>query len=138
MPTFNAQIANGKLEITDKAAFEAWQKKAREGEVSVIIRRKGERLRSIAENNYYWGVVVDLLCEHTGDTPDDMHEILKEKFLRETKFLQGEGDKVAEVARVQSTTLLTTHEFEDYLKEVREWASIELGIYIPLPNEQPL
>jgi hypothetical protein len=35
----------------------------------------------------------------------------------------------------RSTATLSTLEMEDYLARVREFASMELGCYIPEPNE---
>ena len=44
--------------------------------------------RSLNQNNYYWGVVIEKLSEKLGYTKDEMHDILKFKFLgvREIEF----------------------------------------------------
>ncbi len=84
--------------------------------------------RSLNENNYYWGVVVEELSQHTGFTPPEMHEALKMKFLRIVK---------GQLESCRSTTDLTVGEFENYLSQVRQWASEELQVFIPLPNEAP-
>jgi len=93
------------------------------------------RQRTSPENRYYWGVVVSILSDYTGFTPDEIHEILKRKFLRQLKFVQTKnGFEEVEIPR--STTELTTSEMEVFLRSIREWSSIELGCYIPLPNEE--
>lgn len=81
--------------------------------------------RSTLQNNYYWGVVIKIISDELGYTPDEVHEILRYKFL----FVQGE------FPYVRSTTSLNTVEFEEYMINIRMWASLQFGCYIPLPNE---
>lgn len=85
-------------------------------------------IRSTPQNRYYFGVVIDILSNHIGFTPDEMHEILKHKFLRHK---EQKGYVIP-----QSTTSLSTIEFENYLTQIREWAVIDLGVLIPEPNEE--
>lgn len=90
--------------------------------------------RSNNQNRYYRGVVVKIISEHTGFTPEEVHELLKYRFLRTYETLSTKnGDK--EFERTKSTTELTTSAFEIFMSDVRMWASIELGLYIPDPNE---
>lgn len=89
--------------------------------------------RSSLENNYYWGVVVGILAEEKGNTPNEMHEILK--WNNNSHMVIEYGGQRIEVPN--STKDLTTGEFEAYLSRCREWASGE-GVFIPLPNEAPL
>lgn len=85
--------------------------------------------RSLKENNYYWGVVIETLVEQseTGYEPEDWHDILKNKFLM---YVNDQG-----FTRTRSTTSLTTEEFERYLEKIRMWAAQELSVLIPLPKE---
>ncbi len=94
--------------------------------------------RSNPQNSYYWGVVIDMLSENTGFTPDEMHEVLKNRFLNYSKKLKLHplGISNLETQKLtKSTTALTTVEMEGYLSSIRTWASINLGCYIPEPNE---
>ena len=50
------------------------------------------------------------------------------------KFLK---KSVPRLPTLRSTTDLDTSEFEYYMKEIRQFASSELGIIIPEPNEDP-
>jgi hypothetical protein len=87
--------------------------------------------RSGQQNKYYWGVVIKTLSDETGFTPEEMHDVLKWKFLKYSKVLpNGEQVEVTE-----STTDLDTKEFEDFMEQVRRFAITELDILIPLPNE---
>lgn len=93
-----------------------------------------KKQRSSNQNRYYFGVVIPCLSEHTGFTVNEMHEVLKYKFLKGWKTLKTKKYYV-EAEYVRSTTDLNTSEFEDYMTKVREFASIELSCYIPEPNE---
>lgn len=85
-----------------------------------------KKWRSSNENNYYWGVVVEELSQYTGFSPQEVHTLLKNKFL---KIVKGKLESA------RSTTELSVYEFEQYLSQVRQWASEELNVYIPTPNE---
>jgi hypothetical protein len=37
---------------------------------------------------------------------------------------------------IKSTTKLSTVEFEDYMESIRRFASMELSLWIPEPNEK--
>ena len=88
--------------------------------------------RSTLQNAYYWGVVLKTLSEELSKEAENIHTALK---------IGCFGAKSVDVCGMvltvpkKSTKELTTAEFEDYLSWVREWASINRGIYIPLPNE---
>lgn len=94
-----------------------------------------KKQRSGNQNRYYWGIVLKILSEHTGFTIDEIHEVLKVKFLRAWKSLDTKNGYI-EAEYIQSTADLGTGEFEDYLTKIREWASIELSCWVPEPNEQ--
>ena len=98
------------------------------GKTVIITEQKATR--SVNQNNYYWGVVLEKLSDHTGFTPIEMHEVLKQMFngtwveLKDNQYLIP-----------TTTTTLNTKEFEDLMAKIRTWASIELGCFIELPNE---
>ena len=87
-------------------------------------------LRSNPQNRYYWGVVVDILSNELGYTPEETHEILRQMFLTNRVMVKDAFFNIP-----KSTTILTTVEMENYLTKIREWASISCGISIPEPNE---
>ena len=47
--------------------------------VQVTVERE-KRNRTNQQNKYYWGYVLQLLSEHTGHEPEDLHEALKAHF----------------------------------------------------------
>lgn len=104
-----------------------------EGQDVECLVRKKKKPRSIAENRYYWGVVIALVSDGTGYTDEEAHEAMKFLFLKQRRRLPGK--LTGSLDSVRSTAELTTVEFEDYLSKIRQWASMELQVYIPLPNE---
>lgn len=99
----------------------------KDGDYVLTIKKK-VKPRSLNENAYHHGVIVKILADHTGYTPAEMHDCLKLKFLSEEDVRTG-------LVKLGSTAELSTLEFERYCTEVRQWASADLGCYIPLPNE---
>ena len=129
-PKFTGRVNEaGKIELNQPDRFRAYLETFRGQQIDLLIRRH-RRTRSNNQNRYYWGVVVSILAESFGYSPDEMHNALAWRFLR--------LDDRPELPTVRSTTTLTTGEFERYLEAVRTWASIEQGVFIPLPNEVDL
>ena len=48
-----------------------------------LIIRKENSVSSPAQNKYYWGVIIKLIAEYTGHDPDEIHSIMKWKFLKQ-------------------------------------------------------
>ena len=99
-----------------------------EGKRIELSIKKEKSQRSLNQNAYYFGVVVEILSDFTGYEREEMHEALKEK------FLSSEIDEHG-LRKIKSTTKLKTTEMEDYLERIRRWAATELNCYVPLPNE---
>jgi hypothetical protein len=126
IPIFTGEVTilgNFKLDTPEK--FHEYIKVFSGKRVEVIIR-KPKTKRSDLQNNYYWGVVLELLSKELGYDQDEMHEILKYKFLQ---------SHAMGMPYVKSTTKLSTGEFEDYLSKIKRWAAEFLHIVIPDPNE---
>lgn len=92
--------------------------------------------RSNNQNRYYWGIIIALLSEHTGFDREEMHEILKHKFLRRTVWIHTKHKTQEQSIITTSTTALTTKKFEEFLCQIRQWASQDIGVFIPEPNEE--
>lgn len=105
--------------------------KSKEGlYVQVTMRQQGKP-RSVDQNEYYHAVPVTILANEFGYDHDEMHEILREKFLP-PQFIDFKGERM-QVRK--STTKLNTLEFEEYLDAIRRWAATDYNIKIPLPHE---
>jgi hypothetical protein len=128
-PLLPARIEKGKLIFTDPVNYSKVISSL-EGKAVVVNIKEPRSQRSINQNGYYWGVVINILADFTGYSDDEVHEILKAKFLSAEKKV---GNEVVKYAI--STTTLDTLEFEDYCHKIREWASASLNVYIPVPGE---
>lgn len=126
-PIFQCKVENNDLKLSPELREYLLNLEGNEVDVTV---EKHRNKRSLQQNSYYFGVVIKILSDELGYSRDEMHDVLKGKFLGELKKV---GKTVIHYSR--STTSLNTQEFEDYLQQIREWASAELNVFIPLPNE---
>ncbi len=133
-----ARVRNRRLFIEDRRRFDdAVAALDDRRDYEVVIRRLHAN-RSQQSNRYYWAVVVALLSEHTGYTPDETHELLKMQFIpKRLAFLDGNGEVKGEFVVGGSTRKMTTAEFQSYIESIRVWAAQELSVVIPDPNEVP-
>ena len=96
--------------------------------------KKKRNTRSNNQNSYYWKCIVQELANSLGYFPDEMHNILRTKFLSEWEMIEINNKKVG-LNKIGSTTDLDTKAFEVYADQIRIWALTELGIRLLIPNE---
>lgn len=100
--------------------------------------KKARSHRSLLQNAYYHGVVVNMVRERLSDLGHEVdhnatHEFLKGRFL----YSELVDEKSGEIIKVpKSSTELTKSEFMDYLEEIKRFAAQSLDIFIPDPNTQ--
>lgn len=127
---FNAVIQHRKMELENKALFELFLKESGDGEYELRLT-KIHKPRSKKANRYLWGWVYDAIIneisEHTGIDRATLHGIAKHKFAR--KLVQI-GDKVYD--SVGSTSTMDSLELYRFIKNVKEWATVDFGVEIPL------
>ncbi len=92
-----------------------------------VLIEEFKETRSNNQNRYLHGVLYKAIADFTGCDTEEVHEFLAQKFLS-----LGESNGIP---RRQSTAKLTTSAFEDYAERCRAWAATELGIIVPMPNE---
>jgi len=124
---FTGRVEKGKLILNDPDKMRRVLATLEGCEVEVPAPRKKRKKRSLNQNSYYRGVVIKMLAEFLGYDEDDMHHMMRAKFLSFT------DDKGIEASR--STTTLSTVEMEEYLERIRQWAESFLHFRIALPNE---
>jgi transcription-repair coupling factor (superfamily II helicase) len=96
---------------------------------SVDISQK-RKVRSISQNSLYWLYLTCIEFE-TGTDRSDLHDIFKKKWILPKKIvLFGE-----EIDRY-STTDLNTLQFKEYLDKIQIFASVELSIKLPDPEDK--
>ena len=128
-------VTAGRLKVRNWSGLTRALARFRDGEVVITIARR-RATRSAQANAYYWSQVVGLVADHTGHTPDEIHEIYKAKFLpKRLSFADGNGVVVGEFVIGGTTTRLTKTEFYEYVEQIRLWAAEELGVVIPDPDQ---
>lgn len=133
---FISKIENGRLMPGIQAQIYLAVKNF-EGKFLRITIEEAKKKRSLNQNSFYWGVVVQavlqmFLDEGNDVDADEVHEYLKAHVGKLTKQLfTPDGSRLHTLC---STARLNTKEFEDYLEKIRAWAA-GFGVVIPLPNE---
>lgn len=124
---FVCEVRRGQLVPVDPSAWTLGIRKLEGKRVTVEVEAY-RKSRSAQQNRYYFGVVVAILGEEFGYTRDEMHAALCHRFL-------GDVDERTGLMKIGSTKDLSTAEFEEHMSRIREWAGLNYGIEIPLPNE---
>jgi hypothetical protein len=156
--TFFSTVKDGKLQ--KNTTQNILQELAHlEGKRVVITIEKQKSSRSLQQNSLYW-VYIDILSQELGHSKDEMHELVKYKFLKLKRFISvvngksvilaledgiyvdvstGEIhdiEKVEPYDKIGSTATLTKSEFIDFIDSLITWAKDFLGITLPNPEEQ--
>jgi hypothetical protein len=118
-------VKKGKFIPADPSAFrlDFAKREGKKVEVSVDPPKKH---RSLNQNRYYWGIVIDIISGATGFEPQEAHDAMRYKFLT---------DMTGDLPKVKSTTELSTVEFLDYVAQIQQFGAEFLEVYIPDPNE---
>ena len=69
------------------------------------------------QRKYYWGVVIKAFSNYFHEHPNQIHYRVKNEY------------------KIISTSFMSTDDFESMLDKLRVLANLELGVFIPLPNE---
>ena len=121
---------NGKIIYHDKERLSANMKEFKEAWITVSDEKP---TRSNQQNSYYWGVVNKMISDETGYTTQETHQILLCEVFGVNKKTVNE---ICYLIPNKSTSELNTVEMEEFLTKSREFASIAVGLYIPLPGEE--
>jgi hypothetical protein len=127
------EIVHGKLHVgaSERSQLQEAVLLWPDGPAQLTLERE-QATRSREANAYYWAVVVKALSNHTGSTPDEMHELLKVMFLpKDVAIKTGNGAVVAEFVIGGSTRELTIGEFYEYVEQIRQWAFEKLDVDMP-------
>lgn len=133
MKQYEFSKTNG--EIADMGALHAWLDKSvkwlTNGRHTLEIKRSVKK-RSLAQNKLMWLWFACIESE-TGQYAQDIHDYYCFKFLpKEIADL-----KTGEMMRVGGhTSTLTSEAFTDFLNKVQADAASELGITLPVPDDE--
>ncbi len=130
----SGRVEGGQLKLRNRQAMALAIAKWKDCDVVVTVE-KTHAARSLAQNAFWFGVVVKLFSEHCGYRPKDMHEVLKLELLPEKRLLHdGNGEVIKEVIVGGSTARLNKIEFSDLIERAQQLGA-EMGIQIPDPGE---
>ena len=120
-------IKKGRLVLDDKLSLKTLMCTL-EGKRIELTLSKFVKKRSSNQNKYYWKIIIGILSEYTGINSEELHEHLRERFLK------APTDDFRQF-KTKSTTELSAEEMETYHEDIRRFAMVDFGCYIPLPNE---
>lgn len=131
---------SGMLKIVHRSEFDRDMSMFAGKRLRIAIRPV-KKTRSIKQNRYYWGCVLNFVLQGLWDAGypkhevdiDTVHEFLKSKFLKKDLVSEDTGE-VINVTR--DTKGLSTSEFMDYIADIQQWAAEFLSIVIPDPEQQ--
>ena len=103
IPILYGKVKDGKLKLDIPQSYLVELSRL-EGQRIELTIRKERHARSLSQNRYYWGVIIEILSNDFGYDKEEMHEALKFKFLKK----HGDTDLVT----VGSTAKLSTTVFK--------------------------
>lgn len=109
-----------------------------EGKDIILTIEDVKKKRSSPQNSYYHGVIVPIVKKALHDaghemSSADVHELLKLRFLKEVILVDEESGEYIE--RIRSTTELTTWEFQEFMRAIKQWCAEYFHTDIPDPNQ---
>ncbi len=122
IPILTGEVKGGKLKLDAPQSYLVELSRF-EGQRIELTIRKERHSRSLSQNKYYWGVIIEILSNNFGYDKEEMHEALKFRFLKRHEDTA--------LVTVGSTAKLSTAEFTDYIDEIIRWASVEYQVVIP-------
>lgn len=133
MRAFSSDESLGVFDFDNDAEVEGLLRrlKRRSGRGEVIVRKYRAR-RSPAQNRYWWGVVIPHMTLCWACSHDDAHDRVCLEFLPNAREVGG-----TTIVTPGSTSDLDTLQFNKLIEAVSQYAALEHGVYIPLPNEWP-
>jgi hypothetical protein len=97
--------------------------------------------RAQKANRYYFGVVLKLIHEYTGESVDDIHDFACQRFLpndlKRIEFCNRmTGEVVQGTVDSRRSSKLTGEDFYVFVESVRDWARVFLNVGTPDPDPE--
>lgn len=103
----------------------SWLAKVPIDEVMELTLRAYKPTRSEMQNRRYWKILT-LISDHTGHDKDELHEMLKMRFLgTQESTIAGET-----ITHQRSSAKLKVSEFAEYMEKCESWMIETLGIWL--------
>lgn len=127
---FGGTAKGGLVTFDDPLRWKAVVARHEGRRVQVTVRRE-QLARTLAQNRYYWAMVVPIFSDWSGYEKDEAHDVLKALFLKVRKTLPtGE-----EIEVPGSTAGLTKGQFKEFVDRVARFLA-DNGCYLPQPGEK--
>jgi hypothetical protein len=94
-----------------------WMKDKKEDAIFEITQKREKTIRSLAQNRYYFWIIIDVLSNFHWENPVSMHELIKQ------------------TVGVETTTNLSTSDFKFMCELIIETWRVKFWVHIPKPNE---
>jgi hypothetical protein len=129
-------LRGGRVEWDDAPGLSDDLKLMKDGSVVVRIELVTPRaVRAIKLNRYYWGHVLRLISDYTGDDVDDLHDQMCARFLtRRVLVVNKRTGEVEELQVVGRSSKLDSDAFWDFVLKVRLFAGEWLGVETKDPD----
>ena len=125
VPKFTGKVVSGKVILDEQEEYENYLVSLDEKRIELVIKKE-EIARTNQQSKYLFGVVYQLISEHTGYSKEDVHELMKSIFLKDHKTVNNKRYTV-----IRSTHDLNTVEMTEYIENCKRFAATELSLFIP-------
>ena len=127
-PKFTGTVKDGKIEFygSQKLYLNNWVQTL-EGKRIVLTVKQWHPQRTLPQNAYLHAVVFGTIAKETGNSIETVKDTLKDMFASKT---DEKGFK-----HIEKTSKMSTARMVDFIETVCRWASVEMNIYVPPPNE---
>ena len=128
-PGFVGTAQKGELKLDLPESYKRWLLTL-ENQRTITTTKKFRKDRTPPQLKFYWAVPVRLLSQHTGYEENEIHAILKYKFLKTVNEDGYEYIKsLSTIARQ-----VDTREMNEFIEKIQRWGA-EIGCYIPDPEK---
>jgi|TARA_R110002094_G_scaffold40895_1_gene53244 hypothetical protein len=121
----SGKIQKGKIIFDNKADFISSIAKMEDGIKIIIEVREAKDIRTNSQNRLWWKWM-EIISSEIGYEKQEIHDILKYKFLLREEMIDGEMHQ-----NLKSTTTLTKKEFNKLTQDVFYWANDTFNINLP-------
>jgi len=101
-----------------------------EGKRVHITLEKLKSKRSTQQNRLYW-LYVTILANEIGYDKNEMHELIKFKFLKREKVFEKTGELFE---YLESTAKLSKSDFADFIFNFQKWSAETFDVILPDPG----
>lgn len=126
---FLFRAKNGKPTFESDYAKLRFQDHLSKNEGKLYRIEQVQNTRSLQQNSLLW-LYYTTIADHTGYTPDEVHQVMKQRHLPKQKVVLRGG----EYEVIKSTTKLRKGEMVEFLMNIERDAS-DMGIILPNPQE---